>query len=725
MRISASELAMLTIAFNGETKPGIPRIKFKTVDVPEWFLEMINRSDLTSEYSTDGTEIIVASIDRDSDIRKVANIVGLYEPRVVLYNNRWITAPSTKYYVTDTHYSDFLKKFEENVNVHDDAMIKPFGKMDDIRLFLVLNFLFKWSKGKYYEEKGVTTFECFYNALPDNISISDLAISNKITILPYVIKNSWSNILYIQVEAINLTEMLDIWYMKEIVDSDVETAAKEYFSQPLCRYLLNAFHQFEIERSDCAYTSPNKVDLMVANFMDNLSNTELKLFTAKRTSDDNIAYVPRYLFNLGYITELTVLDNELDILIKESDHVYRDISGDIVVTKANTPMREDITHVDQLDMLEKYVAGNPYQGIDYCISHLRILKNIKHYELSGYPARMPSPKLHGGFHSSYILNEFANYHILQSNVSKDSDMNLFIDANIKKLSRAYDVFNGDVIIEFIHSYISAPKSEHDPKKDFVVIADKIDNPLIWDLGISGMIDFLTVLRCTTDYVHEVVSLERLLIKLQREVPNNIFETSKSSLMTIAQSDMNYVEKDGEDLILVCAALNQNTYRTTACTEYIIDSTLSKIDVMQNGLVNLRKIIFNCNIKQIKELLGKWLMTNRIPIPIRLFGCDLLKDVIIRKYDLLYENRKEFNAILKMLENCSYSNVHILKEYYTSNSIRYGNLLRVIFAAHKFDLIPNYTITNIVDEHMHPDTILDCIDAQQLMLKKLDPDPFHL
>lgn len=720
MRISTSELAMLTIAFNGETRPGSPKIKFKTVDIPEWFLEMISRSDLVFKYSTDAEEVIITSIDRDGDIRKVANIVGLYEPRVVLYNNRWIVPTMSRYYLTDANYSDFMEKFEKNANVQDDAMIKPFGKMDDIRLFLVLNFLFKWSKGKCYEEKDITTFECSYNTLPDTISVSDLTISNKITILPHLMKNGWSGILYIQVDSINLVEMLDIWYMREIIDSDVETAAKEYFSQPLCMYLLNAFHQFEIERSDYAHTSPNEADIILATFLNICTNikstdTKLELFQLIGMPREKKCAVSRHLFNRGNVTELTSLDAELDILIKKSDLAYRDVNGDIVCLCTDMPVSNHLANKNCLTMLEEYVAGTPYHGMDYCISRFQKVKRLEECEVLGTSFSFPIPKVHGEFHSAVILNEFANYHIENSNILEDSDMKLFISANIKKSTRVYGILNTNVIRRFLNLFDSGAKSESD--SDFNILPDKIDNPLVWDLGINGMIDFLGNQKSRINK-EDNTSMQQTLMKLRREIPKDVFQTGKSSLMTIAQSDMNYVQEEGENLILVCAALNRNTYKTCVCTEYLLNSVIGKSVVFSNGLSNLKWITSTYDIRKIKELLGNLLTTNRIPVPIRVFGCEFLKNLIIQRYGLICENRKEFNAILNILDNYQYSNAHILEEYYTSSQTNYFELAKIVVMAYNLDAIPAFRIGDILGDDTDPDTLVTAIDVQECMLRNL-------
>lgn len=739
MKSTISEFAMLAIAFNGKVNEKEGVINFDSGALPEWVYDMFDSSIV---IDANGAAII-----------KLYNLIPgkwmllsgvLSQPKLLtrLYNTRWITPVNFAKELSDEDFSDFIHKFEKSIsesNLVDSSML--FNTSDDVAFFMVLNFITIWSNDECYEtDDGKTVFRCNKSILPENIDIKSLCITDKLhymgdavcTDLPIM------DVVYFVAEFTEVKEMLVRWYRVLIQSLNPYEEIKKLnfeghieIDDALMSMMMNALNQHELMVRTDLFS--NDEDEVIANLIYLSRLYGLPLFTEPANKGNYFVFMPIYDFKRSHVNYYATFMYELSKLTRKSNNWYIDVSGNLIMFNHSGLI--DLHCRDRIDFLKKYLddSSQLFPALNYVIKSIekkQLIDTIESRNISKYQhAMMINTDNTGHVLSEDILIDFALYYIRKSNIMTDSAIESYLMQIMpkgRKLCERKLVDSYTVKLFLMHfSKISSDESGFEKA---IVDSDKEIDDFVWDLGIHGMIDcVISIATAYPDKHPEIATQVRCLLSLLKPLDENILSQQTSNLMKVAIGDISFMQKDGENLLMLCAALNKETYKSLAYTNYIIENLLYIGNLMYQGpetsllksIVTMESILNISDAGKFKRKIQQLLTTNRIPTPIRKLGSDVLKSVLTTHSKFALSNRKDFLDVLNNIDATADqpSNAHIFNEF-ASDILQTTDMLclkKLLLYGYKLGFVK----TSIIDSDITSFADIVPADKVQIIMSKLD------
>lgn len=192
--------------------------------------------------------------------------------------------------------------------------------------------------------------------------------------------------------------------------------------------------------------------------------------------------------------------------------------------------------------------------------------------------------------------------------------------------------------------------------------DTAVDPVLWDFGIAGMIQFLLPDDMTPLFGSDIKdTIVEKLLSMTVELPKDIFEKSYSEKIP----DPVIIQEDGEKILLLCALLSDNSVAKDAqCTAYIIKQLELDKDgkPLKEALDKLNCLFSMIDTDEFPTILSNWMCTNRIPIEIRKLASITLKVMINRNSKNIRLNQHIYQIIDGHTTSPYNSVVHLVDEF---------------------------------------------------------------
>ena len=743
MKATISEVAMLTIAFNGKVNEMKCGIEFNCNDLPEWVHHMFDSS-IIFDANGFGT-IKLDKLIIDAGIGFLGEF--LLQPILLtrLYNSRWITPVNFAKELSDEEFSDFIQRFEKNVLEYKIDKSKMFNAVDDLALFMALNFIVVWSDGNCYETNdGKTVFRCNKSILSKNIDVRDLCITDKVYCmempcadLPII------DVVYFEIESLEVREMLHLWYRVSIKPGNpcdekikkVVSGSNIEIDENLCYMMINALHQYELKAKTEFHEFENTEDVVIASLILASRKNGLPLFAEPAFKGKNLVFTPIYDFKRIHENSYYTFMDELSRLTRKSNNWYIDVSENLVMLDHTGHMSPGYFY--KVDPVKEYIDGNGGSQLFPALNHAikliekkRLLdtmedKNVTMYQYSN----MVLTDNTGHIFLEDILIDFALYYIRKTNIMSDSAIENYLINLIpkeRKLSERKLVNSYTVKLFLIHFSKILPDGSGFEK--VIVDPDKPMDDFIWDLGIHGMIDCVMLIATNyPDAYPEIANQVRCLLSLLKPLDEGILYHNTSNLMKVAMGDINFTQNAGENLLILCAALNRETYGSLAYTNYIIENLLYIGNSMQRGVETcllrsieaMEQILHITDVDEFKSTISLWLTTNQIPTPIRKLGSVVLKSILATHSKFALTNRADFLDVLNNIDASADqpSNVHIFNEF-TVNTPQVTDMLclkKLLLYGYKL----GFAKTTMIDSRITSVAELVTADKVQIIMSNLN------